>query len=88
MKVIIETLGINAMKKKTKKPTSVHQAELILGNRCDKAKEAEEMIMKEVTSERRKTYDGAKDFLIFLFSDVGLMVLCLAYAVVGMNYFQ
>ena len=70
------------------RPTSVYQSKLIRGRRCDKAREEEDMIMTQVTAERKKNYDGAKEFLIFLFSDVGLMVLCLAYAIVGRDLFK
>lgn len=81
--------GIAAMRKgiKVERPTSVYQSKLIRGRRCDKAREDEDMIMTQVTAERKKNYDGAKEFLIFLFSDVGLMVLCLAYAIVGAKVF-
>ena len=68
---------------KVERPTSVYQSKLIRGRRCDKAREDEDMIMTQVTAERKKNYDGAKEFLIFVFSDVGLMVLCLAYAIIG-----
>ena len=79
---------MQAMKKMKARPTSVYQSQLIKGRRCDRAKEEEDMVMTQVKSERKKTFDGAKAFLVFLFSDVGLMVLCLVYAVVGMARVQ
>ena len=68
---------------KKERPASVYQSQLIRGKRCDKAMEEEDMIMTKVTAERKKSFDGVKEFLIFLFSDVGLMVLCLLYAIIG-----
>jgi len=80
--------GVAAMRgSKKERPASVYQSQLIRGKRCDKAMEEEDMIMTKVTAERKKSFDGVKEFLIFLFSDVGLMVLCLLYAIIGARVF-
>ena len=47
---------------KVDRPNFVYQSKLIRGRRCDKAREDEDMIMTQVTAERKKSYDGAKSF--------------------------
>ena len=53
---------------KKERPSSVYQSQLVKGKRCDKAREEDDMIMTKVTAERKKSFDGFKEFLIFLFS--------------------